>query len=52
MLGAARPSTKAVATRAMVSTGDNNYATLWASLFGLSLASLAGFVVLRKKEQN
>ena len=52
VLGAARPSTKAVATRAMVSTGDNNYATLWASLFGLSLASLAGFVVLRKKEQN
>ena len=52
VLGAARPSTKAVATRAMVSTGDNNYATLWASLFGLSLASLAGFAVLRKKEQN
>ena len=52
VLGAARPSTKAVATRAMVSTGDNNYATLWASLFGLSLASLAGFVVLRNKEQN
>ena len=52
VLGAARPSTKAVATRAMISTGDNNYATLWASLFGLSLASLAGFAVLRKKEQN
>lgn len=51
VLGAARPSTKAVATRATVSTGDNNYSALWASLFGLSLASLAGFVVLRKKEQ-
>ena len=52
VLGATRPSGKAVATRATVSTGDNNYATLWASLFGLSLASLAGFAVLRKKEQN
>lgn len=51
VLGATRPSTKAVATRATVSTGDNNYSALWASLFGLSLASLAGFVVLRKKEQ-
>ena len=51
ILGATRPSTKAVATRATVSTGDNNYSALWASLFGLSLASLAGFVVLRKKEQ-
>ena len=52
VLGATRPSTKAVATRATVSTGDNHYSALWASLFGLSLASLAGFVVLRKKEQN
>ena len=52
VLGATRPSTKAVVTRATVSTGDNNYSALWASLFGLSLASLAGFVVLRKKEQN
>ena len=52
VLGATRPSTKAVATRATVSTGDNNYSALWASLFGLSLASLAGFAVLRKKEQN
>lgn len=51
ILGATRPSTKAVATRATVSTGDNHYSALWASLFGLSLASLAGFVVLRKKEQ-
>ena len=51
VLGATRPSTKAVATRATVSTGDNNYSALWASLFGLSLASLAGFAVLRKKEQ-
>ena len=51
VLGATRPSTKAVVTRATVSTGDNNYSALWASLFGLSLASLAGFVVLRKKEQ-
>lgn len=52
VLGATRPSTKAVVTRATVSTGDNNYSALWASLFGLSLASLAGFAVLRKKEQN
>lgn len=52
VLGATRPSTKAVATRATVSTGDNNYSALWASLFGLSLASLAGFAVLHKKEQN
>ena len=52
VLGATRPSTKAVATRATVSTGDNHYSALWASLFGLSLASLAGFAVLRKKEQN
>lgn len=52
VLGATRPSIKAVATRATVSTGDNHYSALWASLFGLSLASLAGFVVLRKKEQN
>ena len=51
VLGATRPSTKAVATRATVSTGDNHYSALWASLFGLSLASLAGFAVLRKKEQ-
>ena len=51
VLGATRPSTKAVATRATVSTGDNSYSALWASLFGLSLASLAGFAVLRKKEQ-
>ena len=51
VLGATRPSGKAVATRATVSTGDNNYSALWASLFGLSLASLAGFAVLRKKEQ-
>ena len=51
VLGATRPSGKAVATRATVSTGDNHYSALWASLFGLSLASLAGFVVLRKKEQ-
>lgn len=51
VLGATRPSTKAVATRATVSTGDNNYSALWASLFGLSLASLAGFAVLCKKEQ-
>lgn len=52
VLGESRPSGKNVSGRAAVSTGDNNFTALWTSLFGLSVASLAGFVVLRKKEQE
>ena len=52
VLGESRPSGKNVSGRAAVATGDNNFTALWASLFGLSVASLAGFVVLRKKEQE
>ena len=52
VLGESRPSGKNVSARATVATGDNNFTALWASLFGLSAASLAGFVVLRKKEQE
>ena len=52
VLGESRPSGKNVSARAAVSTGDNNFTALWTSLFGLSVASLAGFVVLRKKEQE
>ena len=52
VLGESRPSGKNVSGRAAVATGDNNFTALWASLFGLSAASLAGFVVLRKKEQE
>lgn len=52
VLGESRPSEKNVSGRAAVATGDNNFTALWASLFGLSAASLAGFVVLRKKEQE
>ena len=52
VLGESRPSGKNVSARAAVSTGDNNFTALWASLFGLSAASLAGLVVLRKKEQE
>ena len=52
VLGESRPSVKGVSDRATVSTGDYNFSELWASLFGISLASLAGFVVLKKKEQQ
>ena len=52
ILGESRPSGKNVSGCAAVATGDNNFTALWASLFGLSAASLAGFVVLRKKEQE
>ena len=52
VLGESRPSVKGVSDRASVATGDYNFTGLWASLFGMSLASLAGFVVLSKKEQQ
>lgn len=52
VLGKSREKEKLLSARAMVSTGDKNFTVLWASLFGLSAASLAGFVVLRKKEQQ
>ena len=54
VLGESRPnpSRKTLSTRAKVSTGDYNYTALWASLFGMSLVALAGFVVLSKKEEN
>ena len=52
VLGESRPSVKGVSDRASVATGDYNFTGLWASLFGISLTSLAGFVVLNKKEQQ
>ena len=52
VLGESRPSAKAVSDRATVATGDYNFTGLWASLFGISLSSLAGFVVLQKKKEN
>ena len=52
VLGESRPSVKGVSDRATVATGDYNFTGLWASLFGISLASLAGFVVLQKKKEN
>jgi len=52
VLGESRPSVKSVSDRASIATGDYNFTGLWASLFGISLASLAGFVVLKKKEQQ
>ena len=52
VLGESRPSVNGVSDRASVATGDYNFTGLWASLFGISLASLAGFVVLSKKEQQ
>ena len=52
VLGESRPSVKGVSDRASVATGDYNFTGLWASFFGISLASLAGFVVLQKKKEN
>ena len=52
VLGESRPSVKGVSDRASVATGDYNFTGLWASLFGISLASLACFVVLQKKKEN
>ena len=36
--------------KSTVSTGDETFSGLWASLFGISLLSLAGYAMLRKKE--
>ena len=52
VLGESRPSVNGVSDRATVATGDYNFTGLWASLFGISLASLAGFVVLQKRKEN
>lgn len=52
VLGESRPNVKGVSDRASVATGDYNFTGLWASLFGISLAALAGFVVLQKKKEN
>lgn len=52
VLGESRPSVKGVSDRASVATGDYNFTGLWDSLFGISLAALAGFVVLQKKKEN
>ena len=51
VLGAERERNgKALNKRSAVSTGDAHFAGLWASLSALSLLSLAGYVVIRKKE--
>lgn len=51
VLGAERERNgKALNKRSAVSTGDARFARLWASLSALSLLSLAGYVVVRKKE--
>ena len=51
VLGAERERNgKALNKRSAVSTGDAHFAGLWASLSTLSLLSLAGYVVVRKKE--
>ena len=51
VLGAERERNgKTLNKRSAVSTGDGHFAGLWASLSALSLLSLAGYVVVRKKE--
>ena len=51
VLGAERERNgTALNKRSAVSTGDARFAGLWASLSALSLLSLAGYVVVRKKE--
>ena len=51
VLGAERERNgNALNKRSAVSTGDGHFAGLWASLSALSLLSLAGYVVIRKKE--
>mgnify|MGYP000980108273 CR=1 FL=1 len=52
VLGKSREEEKLLSARAMVSTGDKNFMALWASLFGLSVAALAGFVVLQRKKEE
>ena len=51
VLGANRDANgKNAQGRSTVSTGDETFSGLWVSLFGISLLSLAGYVMLRKKE--
>ena len=51
VLGANRDANgKNTQGRSTVSTGDKTFSGLWASLFGISLLSLAGYAMLRKKE--
>ena len=51
VLGANRDANRKNAQgRSTVSTGDEKFSGLWASLFGISLLSLAGYAMLRKKE--
>ena len=51
VLGANRDANgKNTRGRSTVSTGDEMFSGLWASLFGISLLSLAGYAMLRKKE--
>ena len=51
VLGANRDANgKNTRGRSTVSTGDETFSGLWASLFGISLLSLAGYAMLRKKE--
>lgn len=51
VLGANRDANgKNAQGRSTVSTGDEKFSGLWASLFGISLLSLAGYAMLRKKE--
>ena len=51
VLGANRDANgKNTRGRSAVSTGDETFSGLWASLFGISLLSLAGYAMLRKKE--
>ena len=52
VLGESREEKKLLSARAMVSTGDKNFTVLWASLFGLSVTALAGFVVLQRKKEE
>ena len=50
VLGANRDANRKNAQgRSTVSTGDETFSGLWASLFGISLLSLAGYAMLRKK---
>ena len=51
VLGANRDANgKNTRGRSAVSTGDEIFSGLWASLFGISLLSLAGYAMLRKNE--
>ena len=51
VLGANRDANgKNAQGRSTVSTGDETFSGLWESLFGISLLSLAGYAMLRKKE--